>query len=203
MEKSDYKKELKHLYLPPQGAFTVVDVPEMSFLMVDGHGDPNKSQAYQEVLNALYAVSYTTKFALKRRGVEYTVPPLEGLWWERDMAAFTQGHKDDWDWTMMIMQPQGVTAEVVEQARAEAGRKKDLPALARMRFAAYHEGLSMQIMYLGAYADEGPTIIRMHEAIATQGYEPNGKHHEIYVGDPRKTAPEKLKTVIRQPIRKR
>ncbi len=131
------------------------------------------------------------------------MPPLEGLWWAQDMTAFTRGNKDEWGWTMMIMQPPAVTAQAVEAARAEAGRKNDLPALAQIRFAAYHEGLSMQIMYVGAYADEGLTVTRLHEAIAEQGYEPCGKHHEIYLGDPRKAAPEKLKTVIRQPVRKR
>jgi hypothetical protein len=118
-----------------------------------------------------------------------------------DMSQFSLAAKDRWDWTMMIMQPEQVTAGVVEQAREQAARKKDLPWLDQLRFGIYHEGLSVQIMYLGAYADEGPTIARMHAFIDENGYERAGKHHEIYLGDPRKTAPENLKTVIRQPVR--
>ena len=202
MTKLDYKKDLKHLYFPPQGKFTVVDVPSMNFLMIDGHGDPNHSLQYQQVVEALYSLSYSLKFALKPQGVEYSVAPLEGLWWMEDMREFSMLTKDRWDWRMMIMQPQPVTAELVARMTAEVQRKKDLPALEGLRFEAYEEGLAMQIMYLGAYADEGPTIARMHAFIAEQGYALRGKHHEIYLGDPRRAAPEKLKTVIRQPIKK-
>ena len=202
MTKLDYKKDLKHLYFPPQGKFTVVDVPSMNFLMIDGHGDPNHSLQYQQVVEALYSLSYSLKFALKPQGVEYSVAPLEGLWWMEDMREFSMLTKDRWDWRMMIMQPQPVTAELVARMTAEVQRKKDLPALEGLRFEAYEEGLAMQVMYLGAYADEGPTIARMHAFIAEQGYALRGKHHEIYLGDPRRAAPEKLKTVIRQPIKK-
>ena len=202
MTKLDYKKDLKHLYFPPQGKFTVVDVPSMNFLMIDGHGDPNHSLQYQQVVEALYSLSYSLKFALKPQGVEYSVAPLEGLWWMEDMREFSMQTKDRWDWRMMIMQPQPVTAELVARMTAEVQRKKDLPALEGLRFEAYEEGLAMQVMYLGAYADEGPTIARMHAFIAEQGYALRGKHHEIYLGDPRRAAPEKLKTVIRQPIKK-
>ena len=202
MTKLDYKKDLKHLYFPPQGKFTVVDVPSMNFLMIDGHGDPNHSLQYQQVVEALYSLSYSLKFALKPQGVEYSVAPLEGLWWMEDMREFSMQAKDRWDWMMMIMQPQPVTAELVARMTAEVQRKKNLPALEGLRFEAYEEGLAMQIMYLGAYADEGPTIARMHAFIAEQGYALRGKHHEIYLGDPRRAAPEKLKTVIRQPIKK-
>jgi hypothetical protein len=200
-EKYDPKKALAKLYKPTAKEFTIVDVPEMNFLMVDGHGNPNTSLEYAEALNALYSVAYTLKFMLKKEGVEYGVGPSEGLWWVKDMAQFTTSSKDEWDWTMMIMVPAFVSAESVEKGRLEAGRKKDLPALPKLRFTPFHEGLSMQIMYFGAYADEGPTIARMHALIAEKGYVPNGKHHEIYLGDPRRTAPEKLKTVIRQPVR--
>jgi hypothetical protein len=191
------------LYQPSARQFEVVDVPAMNFLMLDGHGDPNRNPAYQEAVNALYTLAYSIKFALKPQGVEYTVPPLEGLWWMENMDEFSLAAKDRWDWTMMIMQPESVTSDLVEQARTQAMRKKGSPMLAGIRFGAYHEGLSVQIMYIGAYADEGPTIARMHAFIKENGYEPAGKHHEIYLGDPRKTAPEKLKTVLRQPIRKR
>jgi hypothetical protein len=202
MPKMDYKKDLKHLYLPTAKDFTIVDVPPMNFLMVDGHGDPNTSAEFQEVCNALYGMAYTLKFALKAEGADFTVAPLEGLWWTPDMADFNQEDKSAWDWTLMIMQPDPVNAEWVEKARAELTRKKNPPALPHLRFEPYHEGLSVQILYFGAYADERPTIVRMHEFIRDNGYAPNGKHHEIYIGDPRRNAPEKLKTVIRQPIKK-
>jgi hypothetical protein len=204
MAKIDLKKELKHLYKPSKTEFTIVDVPEMTFLMIDGHGDPNKVPEYQQVMDALYAVAYTIKFELKEdpETDDYVVPPLEGLWWMEDMAEFSLDDKDAWDWTMMIMQPDWVTPEIVETARAKAAGKKALPALPKMRFAPYHEGLSVQILYVGPYEEEGPTIARMHNFAHEQGYVLRGKHHEIYLSDPRRTAPEKLKTVIRQPIQK-
>ena len=199
--KIDFKKELKHLYNPSKKDFSIVDVPPMNFLMNDGHGDPNDNPAYQEAMDALYAMAFTIKFALKTQGVEYVVPPLEGLWWMENMAEFSLERKDEWDWTMMVMQPEWVTAEQFEEARAEVVRKKNPPALSKMRFETYYEGLSVQIMYIGPFADEGPTIGRMHGFIEAEGYSPNGKHHEIYLSDPRRTAPERLRTVIRQPIR--
>ncbi len=204
MAKIDLKKELKHLYKPSKAKFTIVDVPEMNFLMIDGHGDPNTASEYQQVVEALYAVAYAVKFALKENPEtdDYVVPPLEGLWWVEDMAEFGLEDKGAWDWTMMIMQPGWVTPEIVEAAKEKAAAKKDLPALPKMRFAPYHEGLSAQIMYVGPYADEGPTIARLHDFAHEQGHELRGKHHEIYLSDPRRTAPEKLKTVIRQPIGK-
>lgn len=202
MPKMDYKKDLKHLYLPTAKDFTIVEVPPMNFLMVDGHGDPNTSADFQEACNALYGMAYTLKFALKPSGVDFTVAPLEGLWWTPDMAEFSISDKSAWDWTVMIMQPPPVTAEWVEKARAELARKKNPVALPRVRFESYHEGLSVQILYFGSYADEGPTIARMHAFIHDNGYVTNGKHHEIYLGDPRRSTPDKLRTVIRQPIRK-
>lgn len=200
--KIDFKKEMKHLYNPSKKDFSIVDVPPMNFLMLDGHGDPNNNPEYQEVLNALYAMAFGIKFALKPQGVEYVVLPLEGLWWMENMAEFSLERKDDWDWSMMVMQPEWVTPGLFEDVRADVLRKKNPPGLAKMRFENYHEGLSVQIMYIGPFADEGPTIARMHSYIEAEGYEPNGKHHELYISDPRRTAPERLKTVIRQPIRK-
>jgi hypothetical protein len=201
MAKRDFKKELKHLYGPSKKEFSVVDVPPMNFLMIDGYGDPNDNPIFQEGMDALYGMAYTIKFALKPQGIEYVVPPSEGLWWMEDMSEFSLETKDRWQWTLMIMQPDEVTQEIVDAAQGELARKKDPPALSKLRYERYHEGLSVQIMYLGAYADEGPTIARMHEFIRENGYDFNGKHHEIYLGDPRRTAPEKLKTVIRQPVK--
>ena len=203
MAKRDFKKELKHLYQPSAKDFSVVEVPPMNFLMIDGHGDPNNNPDFQGGMDALYGMVYTIKFALKPQGIEFVVPPSEALWWMDDMSEFSMETKDRWDWTMMIMQPDEVTADIVEAARLELARKKNPPALSKLRYERYAEGLSVQIMYFGAYADEGPTIARMHDYIRDNGYQTNGKHHEIYLGDPRRTAPEKLKTVIRQPIKQR
>jgi hypothetical protein len=159
---------------------------------------------YQAAVEALYGVAYAVKFMLKEDPEidDYVVPPLEGLWWVEDMSQFSMDDKDAWSWTMMVMQPTWVTPDLVEEARAEAGRKKDLPALSRLRFAPYHEGLSVQILYVGPYQEEGPTIARMHAFADEQGYTLRGKHHEIYLSDPRRTAPERLRTIIRQPIAK-
>jgi hypothetical protein len=198
MEDLDLKKIYKTLYAPSK-KFETVTVPEMTFLMVDGQGNPNTALAYAQAVEALYAVAYTLKFKLKKEVEKnYTVMPLEGLWWVPDMRDFTDTDKDAWYWTMMILHPPEVTPERFQQACAEAGKKKDLPALPKLRLEPYHEGRAAQILYFGPYADEGPTIARLHEFIHEQGGTLTGKHHEIYLGDPRKTEPEKLKTVIRQ-----
>jgi hypothetical protein len=203
MSKIDFKKELKHLYQPLAKEFVVVDVPPMNFLMIDGHGDPNTAQEYQEAIEALYAVAYSLKFTSKKeKGLDYVVPPMEGLWWMENMAEFTTADKSAWDWTMMIMQPGWVTQDLFEKALEQVEKKKDLPALPKLRQETYHEGLSVQILYIGPYDAEAPTIARMHAFAAENGYQLAGKHHEIYLGDPRKVAPEKLKTVLRQPVRK-
>jgi len=203
MSKTDFKKEWKHLYRPSAKEFEVVDVPPMNFLMIDGHGDPNTAQEYKDAIEALYAVAYKLKFMSKKeKGMDYIVPPLEGLWWVENMEEFTTEDKSAWDWTMMIMQPESATQEMFERALKEVEKKKDPPALSRLRLETYHEGPSVQIMHIGPYDAEGPTIARMHAFIDENGYEPAGKHHEIYLGDPRKVAPERLKTVLRQPVSK-
>ena len=204
MSKVDFKTELKHLYQPSAKAFAVVDVPPMQYLMTDGHGDPNTAQAYQEVVEALYAVAYKLKFLSKRElGQDYVVPPLEGLWWAEAMDAFTVDRdKNAWDWTMMIMQPAWIRPQMVAEAIQQVDASKGLPALPRLRLETYHEGLSVQILHRGSYDDEGPTLQRMHDEFLPQnGYKRAGKHHEIYLSDPRKVAPEKLRTVLRQPVR--
>jgi hypothetical protein len=199
----DVKKTLKELYAPSAREVSVVTVPPMPFLMIDGHGDPNTSPAYAEAVEALYGVSYAIKFKVKQaNGAEYSVMPLEGLWWAPNIEVFTTGDKSAWDWTMMISQPDFVTPELVSEAREDTRKKKGLVALDRMRFETFHEGLSAQIMHMGPYSAEGPTIARLHEYIAQNGYSLRGKHHETYLGDPRRTAPEKLRTIIRQPITK-
>ena len=191
------------MYRPPSKEFTLVEVPPMSFLMIDGHGDPNAVQEYQDAVEALYAVAYKVKSMNKRQGgVDYVVPPLEGLWWAANMDEFATGNKGAWYWTMMIMQPASITPDMVREAAEEVEKDRNLPALPKLRFETYHEGLSVQIMYVGPYEAEGPTIAGMHAFIGENGYEAAGKHHEIYLSDPRRTAPDKLKTVLRQPIRR-
>jgi hypothetical protein len=204
MSKVDYKKLEKHLYRPSKVDLETVEVPQMNFLMIDGAGDPNTSQEFQDALQTLYPVSYNLKFRSKREmGIDYGVLPLEGLWWAEDMEDFITSNKDGWSWTLMIRQPDHIPGEAVESAIAEVKDKKDPPSLSKLRFEPYHEGLSIQIMHIGSFDAEGPTIARMHKHIETEGYQPSGKHHEIYLSDFTRTAPEKLRTVLRQPIRKR
>ena len=202
MPKFDVKKELKHLYQPSAKEFSVVDVPEMNFLMIDGRGDPNTSREYQEAMEALYAVAYQLKFAVKGRDprLDFVVAPLEGLWWAEDMSDFLSGNKDAWLWTAMIYQPEQVTQELFQEAVQQVKEKKDPIALPLLRLEPYHEGLAVQILYFGPWAGEGPAIKRLHAFARDQGYQIRGKHHEIYLSDPRRIAPEKLRTVIRQPV---
>jgi len=202
--KVDFKKELKHLYNPSSKEATIVDVPGMNFLMVDGAGNPNTAQAYKDAVEALYAMSYALKFMVKRgeAAVDYSVMPLEGLWWADDMTQFSVENKEIWKWTSMIMQPQYVTKDLFTKAIEQVRKRKSLPALPEIRFESLREGLAAQIMHLGPYSAEGPTIEKLHNVIKENGYELRGKHHEIYLTDPQRSAPEKMKTVIRQPVRK-
>jgi hypothetical protein len=203
MEKIDFKKDLKHLYKPSPKTIVIVDVPEMNFIMIDGKGDPNTSKAFQNAVEALYGISYSLKFMIKKgaMAIDYGVMPLEGLWWAEDMSRFSVECKDDWLWTLMIMQPEFITASLFEQARQHVRKKKELVSLPYLRFSAYKEGGSAQIMHIGPFSEEGPTVEKIHRFIAEAGGKPSGKHHEIYLSDFRRTAPEKLKTIIRQPFR--
>ncbi|HEX8079737.1 MAG TPA: GyrI-like domain-containing protein [Jatrophihabitans sp.] len=201
MQTYDIKKERKDLYSPKRGDFEIIDVPDLGFLMIDGHGDPNTSAAYRDAVAALYTASYAVRAATKARGERvHTVAPLEGLWSATDWEVFRTGDKDAWDWTMMIAQPDWVSSELVDEALA-AARKKGLPALSLIRFERYAEGRSAQILHVGSYDDEGPTLARLHaEFLPAHGLVPTGLHHEIYLSDPRKTEPGKLKTILRQPV---
>lgn len=202
MHTVDLKKELKHLYQPGAKEVGEVQVPAMNFLMVDGSGDPNTSQAYAEALEALFAVAYAIKFMVKKSdlAIDYGVMPLEGLWWADDMSIFSGGNKSQWKWTMMIMQPSFVTPEVIARASAEVKAKKNPPALSRMRVAEFDEGRCAQILHIGPFSQEGPKIEQVHRYIDTHGKR-SGKHHEIYLSDIRRADPAKWKTVIRQPLR--
>lgn len=200
--KVDLRREFKALYGPPAGRPVLVDVPELSFLMVDGQGDPNVSQDYRDAVQALFAVSYAVKFAVKRApgGIDYRVMPLEGLWWVDDMSRFTVDDKASWQWTALIAQPDLVTDELVHRAVATAAAKRPLPAAGRVRLERFCEGRAAQVLHLGPFSAEGPTIERLHGFIAGQGLGRRGKHHEVYLTDVSRTAPERLKTVIRQPV---
>jgi hypothetical protein len=203
VEKIDFRKTLKNLYRPPVEKFVQVDVPPMRYLTVEGAGNPNSAPEYRDAVEALYSVSYPLKFASKKElGRDYVVPPLEGLWWANDMNAFTQRRKDDWLWTMMIMVPEWISPSMIERVIATVRNKKSMPGLERICAQTIAEGHSVQTMYIGSYDDEGPVLTRLHDEYMPQhGLHFNGKHHEIYIGDPRKTASEKLKTILRQPVK--
>lgn len=202
MEKIDYKKELKDLYKSSAKKVDILSVPEMNFIMIDGAGDPNTSQKFQEAVEALFSISYTLKFMVKKGdlGIDYGVLPLEGLWWTDDMSQFNIENKDNWKWTLMIMQPEYATRELFHEAVEQVKRKKNLPALPEVRFEAFSEGKAAQIMHIGPFSEEGPTVEKVHNIIKESGFNLAGKHHEIYLSDIRKAAPEKWKTIIRQPV---
>lgn len=203
MKKIDYKKELKQFYDASAKKVEVVDVPQMNFLMIDGKGDPNTSQAFQDAVEALFSVSYTLKFMIKKgkEAIDYGVMPLEGLWWADDMSQFSTQNKDNWKWTVMIMQPKYVTVNLVHEAIEQVKKKKDLTALPKLRYEALSEGKAAQIMHIGPFSEEGPTIQKIHTFIEEMKFKLSGKHHEIYLSDIRKAAPGKWKTIIRQPMK--
>ncbi len=201
MQTYDIKKELQNLYAPKSKNFEIVEVPPLDFLMVDGRGDPNTSTAYREAIEALYAASYAVRAVAKTAlGRVHTVSPLEGLWSADDLNVFRTRDKSAWHWTMMIAQPEWITADLVEEALAAAGKKR-LPALELIRFERYTEGRSVQILHMGSYDDEGPTLERLHhEFLPANGLTLTGRHHEIYLSDARRTEPVRLKTILRQPV---
>lgn len=203
MEKADFRKTMKALYAPSAKAFSVVDVPPLQYLMIDGHGDPNAAPAYMSAVQWLFSVSYPVKFASKKDlGRDYAVMPLEGLWWADDMNAFITREKSAWSWTMMILQPDWITAEMIAAATQKASAKLGPPPPS-LRFEVLDEGLCVQIMHIGPYDAEGPVLVRLHgEFLPQNGLTETGRHHEIYLSDPRKSAPEKLRTVLRQPVKR-
>lgn len=202
MKKIDFKRELKEQYTASAKAVSIVTVPAMNYLMIDGHGSPNTAQSYQEAIQALYALAYGLKFKIKRgaSGIDYAVMPLEGLWWVEDLRDLD--NKDKWHWTMMIMQPKYVRAKLVKETLKETTEKKALVALPLVRFESLREGKAAQILHIGSYADEKPTIDKLHEFVWGNGYQLRDKHHEIYLSDARKTAPAKLRSILRHPIEK-
>jgi hypothetical protein len=198
----DLKRELKSLYAPSRKVVEEVIGPPMNFLMIDGEGDPNTSTAYRDAVEALFSVSYKVKFGIKRQGgVDYAVMPLEGLWWADDLSVFERREKRSWKWTMMIMQPPMVTGEAIRAGIEVVRKAKVLASLDGLRFESFEEGHCAQMLHIGPFSEEGPTIERIHAHIRSHG-ELRGKHHEIYLSDIRRAAPEKWKTIIRQPMRK-
>jgi hypothetical protein len=201
MEKMDLKKDLKHLYQASAKEIVQVDVPAMNYLMVDGEGDPNTAQAYADAIEALFMVSYTVKFMIKKgaAAIDYGVMPLESLWWADDMSKFSTADKSNWKWTAMIMQPSFVTPEIISRAITDVQKNKNPTALSKLHLASLSEGKCAQVLHVGPFSEEGPTIEKLHQFIdARSGL--TGKHHEIYLSDIRRAAPSKWKTIIRQPI---
>lgn len=221
MSKIDFKTEYRSLYAAPARDFALVEVPPLPYLMFDGQGDPNTVPEYQHAVEALYSLSYTLKFMSKSAfGRDYVVGPLEGLWWaqalpekggalfgsksatnEKDYAAFTDNRRSDWRWTMMILQPDWITPAHLQAAKAEVLMKRGLPGVETTRLETLDEGLCAQILHVGPYSAEAPTLARLHaEWLPAHQLRENGHHHEIYLSDPRKTPAEKLKTLLRQPV---
>lgn len=200
--KVDLKREIAS-YRAPRGRFEVVDVPTMQFLMIDGHGDPNTSPAYQDAVSSLYPLAYALKFLGKAElGRDHVVMPLEGLWWADDMDVFTSARdKSRWSWTLMVMTPDWFTQAHVETARAAVLRKGTAPTVDAVRLETLDEGRAAQTLHVGPYDAEGPVLEALHdEFVPSQGLRLSGRHHEIYLSDARRTAPEKLRTILRQPV---
>lgn len=198
--KVDHLRTMHHLYEADDRP-SLVEVPPMRFLMADGHGDPNHAATFREAVEAVFALSYAIKHRVRSQGaIDYRVMPLEGLWWIPDARVWDFADKSDWDWTLMIMQPEAVCAEVFEPVRQALARRRRLPALDRVHLGSFDEGLSAQILHLGPWADERPTLERLYAFVREQGFLPTGKHHEIYLSDPMRTSPERLRTIVRQPV---
>lgn len=202
MDKIDFRRGLKHY----QASKTIelVDIPPMQFVMVDGSGNPNTAPSYQTAIQWLYSTSYALKFAARAAlGQDYVVPPLEGLWWADDPADFVARRKDNWRWTMMIMAPDFLTAPMFEAAVAKSASKLG-NAPDTLRLGQLDEGKCLQVLHIGSYDDEGPILARLHDVeMPSRGLTFNGHHHEIYLGDPRRSDPARLKTILRQPVRTR
>ncbi len=208
MTKIDFKKQNKGWYRPSTNVIEIVDIPDLPFLMIDGKHYSQKSATFQPAIEALFGMAYTMRFLFKNEVhkpegyYEYVIPPLEGLWWMHSgNPHFDAEQWEDWRWTLMIRQPEFFDADMIEEAREILRKKKNPSELPNLRYERYAEGKSVQTMHIGPYHEEGPTIQKMHDFVAEKGLELHGKHHEIYIGDVRRAAPERLKTVLRHPVR--
>jgi len=202
MDKIDFKKSLDS-YRAKHNEFRIVDVPKIQYLMIDGHGDPNTSQDFKEAILALYPVAYKLKFASKLDlGKDYVVMPLEGLWWAQDMSTFTTARdKSQWDFTLMIMQPDWITEKMFQVALAKVAAKDAPVNLNKVRFETLDEGRAAQTLHVGSFDSEAAVLEKLHhDFIPSHNLKLTGKHHEIYLSDFRKVAPEKLRTILRQPV---
>ena len=204
MTKIDLKKDLKPVYSASARQAAVVEVPKLKYLMVDGAGDPDGSPQFRGAMEALFGVAYTLKFALKRgpEKLDFTVMPPEGLWWTEGAAPFDMADKASWKWTLLIAVPDAITAAMVREAKKAVKEKKALARADDLRLESLREGPAVQILHVGPYAAELPTIEKLHAFAAENGYALTGKHHEIYFSDPRRTKPEKMRTILRQPVKK-
>lgn len=204
MKKIDFKKEMKEYFNPSKKAPSIIDIPERRYIMMSSMGDPNTSDAFADGIEALFSVSYTLKFMVKKgkMQIDYGVLPLEGLWWCDDMAQFSTKHKELWKWTIMIMQPDFITSEMYNEAIQTVKKKKKLNKIDDLSLETYTEGLSVQMMHIGPFSTESVTLDKMVDIMASEGLIKSGRHHEIYLNDFRKIAPEKMKTILRQPVKR-
>ncbi len=201
-EKYDIKKAHRELYAPRGNDFGLVEVPPIRYLAIDGSGDPNTSAGYAAAVEALFTLAYSLKaYSRSAFGRDFVVAPLEGLWWADDMDDFIRRHKAAWHWTMLIAVPDWIDGAALDVVRGTARAKKNLPAIDAVQLRTLHEGRCVQILHLGSYDDEGPVLARLHGSFLPEhGLVPRGHHHEIYLSDPRRTLPAKLRTVLRQPV---
>ena len=200
----DLKKVLKDLYDTKKTEPYFITVPKLKIISCSGYGNPNNSAFFQKTMSTLYSIAYTIKFMLKKTDTShYTVMPLEGLWWTDEISTFSLEKKEEWKWKVFIVQPEFITREIFDCGIKELlKKKKEDVDTSLLSFDSFEEGLCAQILHIGPYAQEEPTVKKLHEFISLEGYEMTGLHHEVYLGDPRRAAPEKLKTLIRQPVRK-
>lgn len=200
MKKIDLRQEYKKLFTASAKAPAWLDVPALQYLMIDGRGDPNSAESFKQAVGTLYSVSYTLKFAWKKeKAIDYPVMALEGLWGTDDMREFSLERKADWKWTVMILQPDFIPRPEIQKIIRRVKVKSDFKDFPEVRVEKFQEGKCAQVLHLGPYAAEGPTVKRLHDFIAAAGCRLRGKHHEIYLGDPRRSAQEKLRTILRQP----
>ncbi len=200
MPKIDLKKQLKELYSASAKKPSFVDVPKLKYLMIDGSGDPNANPEFSDAFNAMYSVAYTLKFGPPR--LDFSVMPPEGLWWTEGGGCFNIADRASWQWTLMMVLPDVITGAMVRSAKTIVEKKKNLVRVNELRLESWREGKAVQIMHIGPYSEEGPTLERLHQFAAENGYALSGKHHEIYFSDPRRAKPEKLKTLLRQPVKR-
>jgi hypothetical protein len=201
--KIDLKKELKNLYKPSAKKVSIVNVPEMKFLMLNGRGVPERSQEFQDAIQAVYGVAYTIKFTLKEDPSipDFTVMPLESLWWISGGATFDKAEGSAWRWTVMVAQPHFITEEHLAAAKKKLKQKAGGPSVSNVRLRSFDEGLSAQMMHIGSYSSIGDSVKKVEDYAKENGYKLRGRHHEIYLSDPRRVAPEKLKTIVRRPLK--